>query len=242
MTRRQTAIIAVLVVLVSTSAGAIAQDTAPKVDAPFVDRLLGLNDKWASVSTLDATLAAAKGRVDRYTGWTATKTNFGHEVSPEKELQRVQSFYNANNETFLRYANSRVNATGDHDVVNITFKYGGLEATRYLVADVEDGNYTSARIQASPSNIDSHTELEDGTYMVKLEDGSIEHRETLATSVDDTITLSGSAVDNAPEELRTLHERFIDPNRDVSPQYVIRVGAKYEGAVNSTLITGGETA
>ena len=153
--RRQTLAVLVLVVLSTGSLAAPSvadSETQPK--APFADRVLGIEDEWASVSMLDTTLAVAKGRVDHYTGLAVTKTDFGHEVSPAKELQRVQSFYNAHNETFLDYANQRVNATGEHNVINITFEYAGLSATRYLVATVEDGNYTSARIQASPSNVD----------------------------------------------------------------------------------------
>lgn len=241
MTRRRTLAVVALAALLVGSAAAPALANSD-TQASYADRMLGIEDKKASVSWIDKTIAGTQGKIDGVVDHATTLTDPDHEVAPERKLSRVQAFYNNHSSVFLRYANQRVNATGDHDVVKITFEYEGITATRYLVATVEDGNYTSARIQRSPSTIESYTELEDGTYLVRLDDGTIEHRETLSTEVDDTLTLTGQAVENAPGELERFHETFVADNEDASVRYLIRVGSHYQGDVNSTLITGGNAS
>jgi hypothetical protein len=240
MTRRHSLAVVALAVLLAGSAAAPALANTD-TEASYADRMLGIDDEKASVSWIDKTIAGTQGKLDGVVDKATTLTNFNHEVSPEKKLRTVQRFYNEHSETFLAYANQRVNATGEHDVVKITFQYKDLNATRYLVATVEDGNYTSARIQHSPSNIESSAKLENNSYMVRLEDGTIDHRESLSVEVDDTLTLKGQAVENAPRELERFYQSFIKDNEDASMRYLIRVGAHYQGDVESSLITAAQT-
>jgi len=123
--------------------------------------------------------------------------------------------FNANNRTLEAYANQRVTATTDYDVYNVTFqdKDGGA-ATVYVVATVQDGNFTQAEA-LTPSEFEARNR-----------------------TVDHTITADWYVSRNAAAELEAFVVEYAEPNDDVSPTYAAQKKATYGSGLNSTLWGG----
>jgi hypothetical protein len=69
-----------------------------------------------------------------------------------------QQTFNDHNDTLVAYANQRMTASTSYDVIRLEFHdLDGSEATRYLVADVTNSTYESARV------VNSTTRDVDGT-------------------------------------------------------------------------------
>ena len=226
------------IVLVASVAIPAPATAAPTDDAPFIDHVLGLDDKSGTLSSIDEILAFADGKRSRYIGQARALVS-GEDPEPEKELEQVQDYYNQHSAEFQQYVNDRVagEQVGEHNVVKITFKHEGETATKYLVADVTDGGtYANARIQdTNQRDVESYVELDDGHYLVTRSDGSIDTVDSLTYEVDDTVTAEGFAVTQAREELGTFYEEYVTSENDADRTYLVRMAAKYGSAVDTSL-------
>jgi hypothetical protein len=121
--------------------------------------------------------------------------------------------FNERSESFVTYANDR-NVSGG-EVVQITFDQTDAEESVYLVAEY---NETSNAY--------------DSAAMVNTTD----------RSVDETVTVSGMAADNAADEIEAFHSEFVEDNEDVTTSWLASKWAAYNEDLSSSLIEGGEVA
>lgn len=204
-------------------------------DPAWIDKLLGLDDD-DDASTVESALAVGSGTVDKYT----MGPTIGH-PDPEKQLDAFAAWFNNHSETVAWYANQQVNATGEHNVIKITYEAGDQSETKYLIMPVEDGAYQPGTMQDSqtPPGAVNYVELDDGTYLVNYADGSTETRDQVKYEVDETVTVSGDGVAAINGDLITIYEDHISNGEDVPSPVVKKHGAKYGGSVNGTLVGGG---
>ena len=120
-----------------------------------------------------------------------------------------QQTFNDHNETLVAYANQRMTASTSYDVIRLEFHdLDGTEATRYLVADVTNSSYQSARVVNSTSR-----------------------------SVDGTITADWYVSRHATPELEAFITDYADPGENVSLSWWASTATQYGSGWNSTFNT-----
>lgn len=150
--------------------------------------LLGLE----TASTVAAIFqGAAIGLVDRVQG-------FGEDVDAIASADAVQTFVNNHSGEIQQYINARTTASTEWDTIAVTFHGDEAATTRYVVADVSDGNYTNGRMVG-----------------------------TTDREIDERCELAGQAVANAPEEVRTLYDEFVKRGADIDAQTLGQYEAQY---------------
>lgn len=103
---------------------------------------------------------------------------------------------------WVDYVNDRDLGGSERQTAELTFEFDGEERTRYVIADWDDADerYQSIDIQL-PDEFDG--------------------------DADHWATISGDAVSNAADELDAVHERFIEPNEDITSTYASRLAGRY---------------
>lgn len=229
MTSRTTQLVSLglVLLLVASAGGAAAQQS-------YLDRLFGLDDD-EDPNSIATTLASVQGTVDGM-----QMGELGSTPNPEAQMDALARWYNNHSAAFVAYANAQVNATGAHNVINVTYVVDGNSETKYLILPVENGRYQSAVVQESlsPPGAESYVKIDEETYLVHYADGHTETREQVRYSVDDRIVVHGDAVGAILGDIQTLHKRYIKPAKDVTHAFATRLGAKYSGELESTLIRG----
>lgn len=118
--------------------------------------------------------------------------------------------FNEYNTTLVEYANARDVHEGE--VVQIDCTIGDETATAYIVApyNTTSGAYESAEAVTSTDR-----------------------------TVDHTVALRGPACDNAAAEIETFHDKFAEPDKNVTRGYLVKKGTQYGSHVDEPF-TGGD--
>jgi hypothetical protein len=209
------AVLAVLALLAGAAAPAAANHDSTTQDAGIADSLFGTSDSDGGV--LDSaiqTAGAAYGVVSGQADRALYASPFGPEPdSAEANAEDTMQAFNDHSSDFVDYANGR-NVSGG-EVVQITFDQADASETIYLVAAY---NQTSDQY--------------DSAQMVNSTD----------RTVDETVTVSGMAADNAASEIEAFHSEFVEDNDDVTTSWLAKQWAAYNEDLSSSLIDGGEVA
>jgi hypothetical protein len=219
MTRLKPIAVATLVVLAllaGAAAPAAANHDTTDEDAGIADSLFGTSDSddGGLVDSAIQTAGAAFGVVSGQADRALYASPFGPEPdSAETNAEDTMQAFNDHSGDFVTYANDR-NVSGG-EVVQITFDQADASETIYLVAAY---NETS----------DSYESAE----MVNTTD----------RSVDETVTVSGMAADNAASEIEAFQSEFVEDNEDVTTSWLASKWAAYNEDLSSSLIEGGEMA
>jgi hypothetical protein len=223
MTRpRTTLLIATLAVLALLAGAAIpaaaSHDTTDSdADSSVTDALFGTSDSDDDglVGDITRTVGGGLGVASGTLDRVAYQYSpFGPEPdSAEQNAEETMQAFNERSESFVTYANDR-NVSGG-EVVQITFDQADAEETIYLVAEY---NQTSDAYE------------------------SAEMVNTTDRTVDETVTVSGMAADNAAAEIEAFHSEFVEPNDDVTTSWLAKQWAAYNEDLESSLIEGGEMA
>lgn len=123
---------------------------------------------------------------------------------PQQDIDRLVGDavdeFEAHNEEWLTFVNSRGLGGEDHQSLRLNFEYNGEHRDRYVLADwdADGAEYRSVRIET-------------------------DHEE----EADFEATLRDDAVENAADELEELHDEFIVPNEDVTRSHVSKLAGRY---------------
>ena len=202
------AVVATLVVLASITAGVgMTTVAADDHDDPITDLFDGEDgnetegdDGLVSLSTahalLDSWAATAEGLFQR-------ARDFGDDAEATAAADDVQAFVNNHSASLETYANARVTASTELDTIAFTFQDEAGEDTRYLIADVRDGNYTNVSMVA-----------------------------TTDRTVDERCEIAGQAAADARAELETFHEQFVSEDSDLTAAYLAGLTSEYQPDVS----------
>jgi hypothetical protein len=210
------ATLAVLALLAGAAAPAAANHDSTTEETGIADSLFGTSD-----SDDDGLVGQAQRVVGGFYG-AATggldralyESPFGPEPdSAEQNAEDTMQAFNDHSGDFVDYANDR-NVSGG-EVVQITFDQTDASETIYLVAEYNQSS-----------------DQYDSAQMVNTTD----------RSVDETVTVSGMAADNAAAEIKAFHSEFVADNEDVTTSWLAKQWAAYNEDLESSLIEGGEVA
>lgn len=193
-----------LALLLVSSAIAVAPVTVSADDDSLIgDVLEGSDDD--SEGWLSTARAFVGGYVER------ASLNFRElrdgDWSPDDRADELADEYNPYSSDFEQYANDRTTASTSLDVVEIELVNDDESATRYLVADVENGSYANTSIVESTDR-----------------------------QVDAWVSLCGYAARNAPDELEAFREDFVEDDEDVSASYLAETHGRYGSKLRSDLV------
>jgi hypothetical protein len=124
----------------------------------------------------------------------------------DTHVQAITDEFDAHTGDWLTYVNDRDLGGDGRETLGITFEYAGETRERYVVADYADGGYQSVAIQTP--------------------------EEWSQGSADLTATVSDDAVENGADELRQLHDQYIEPNKDIERSYASELAGRYYWAPN----------
>jgi hypothetical protein len=206
------ATLAVLALLAGAAAPAAANHDSTDEDAGIADSLFGTSDS-NDTGVLD-TVSAALGVASGTLDRAYYESPFGPEPdAAEKNAEELMTAFNDRNASLVSEANTE-NVSGG-EVAKITFDQTDSEAVIYIVSTYNEtsGAYESARVV---TDTDRH--------------------------VDETVTLSGMAADNAAAVLEEFHAKFVESDEDVSKAWLAKQWATYNEDLESSLIEGGEVA
>jgi hypothetical protein len=210
------ATLAVLALLAGAAAPTAANHDSTTQDEGLADSLFGTSDSDDD-GLVGQAQRVAGGLYGAATGGldrALYESPFGPEPdSAEQNAEDTMQAFNERSESFVAYANDR-NVSGG-EVVQITFDQADATETIYLVAEY---NETS--------------DAYDSAAMVNTTD----------RSVDETVTVSGMAADNAADEIEAFHSEFVEDNEDVTTSWLAKQWAAYNEDLESSLIEGGEMA
>jgi hypothetical protein len=210
------ATLAVLALLAGAAAPAAANHDATTQDEGLADSLFGTSDSndTGLVGQAQRVASGLYGAASGTVDRALYEAPFGPEPdSAEANADDTMQAFNEHSSDFVAYANDR-NVSGG-EVVQITFDQRDAEETIYLVAEY---NQTSDQY--------------DSAQMVNTTD----------RTVDETVTVSGMAADNAAEEIEAFHSEFVESNADVTTSWLAKQWAAYNEDLSSSLIEGGEMA
>jgi len=151
--------------------------------------------------------AIATGLRKRVTNTVTETVGLGDQADAETAADDLQQVANDNAAELQVYANDRVTADADFDVLKVDFSVDGETATLYIVADVVDGNYTNASVVKSTER-----------------------------TVDESCTLQGAAARSADDELKQFVNNYVDDDKNVSAALVSRVSSEYGGLIDCSFI------
>lgn len=158
-------------------------------------------------SVLDAYAGAIAGYRSRVTRSITSKTGLSDDISAETAADDLQEVANDNIAGLQSYANDRVNAGTDYDVLELELTIDGETATRYATADVVNGSYENTSVVDSTDR-----------------------------SVDQSCTFEGAAARNAADELQSFIDNYVEPDKDVSEGLVSRITTEYGGKIDCSFI------
>lgn len=96
-------------------------------------------------------------------------------------------------------------------VVKVTWKLDGETATRYILANSSNDNVSTEMVESTDR------------------------------TVDETVTVCGYAAASSYEEIKTFHDEYAEPDKDVDAEYLGRLRGRYGKDVDSSLyVTSGE--
>lgn len=200
--KRQLASVAVaaLLLLAAASGGVVAQedDEEDSLFKQFTGVETSSDDDSGWLDGLGATTSAASNWADRAMyGVNALLSDQTDAERAEEYASNTTEVFNSHNDTLVNYTNARVAATpGDWDTIEVQFGAGDATATRYIVAESADGNFTSAAMV----------------------------NETNRT-VDKTMAIENSAAKSAPEELEYFATEYAAEDRDIDLSLMSRMQA-----------------
>jgi len=185
---------------------AAQQDTAGPVDEVFDS-----SDDGGLLDTVGSYYSAADGVVSgiRSRIVQAVTHSVGVSESPDAEQAAtdVADVVADHRSDLQAYANARSTADGDYDALRFEFTIDGETATRYVTADVVDGNYEGATMVADTDR-----------------------------SVDESCELEGAAARNADEELQTFVDTYVEPGDNVSESLFTRISTQYGGNIDCSFL------
>jgi hypothetical protein len=115
----------------------------------------------------------------------------------------VRTYFNNRSAAFESYgATHPLTGAESRDVVRIVYEVDGETASHVAVANVSDGEYRDPKIVTSTSR-----------------------------SVDYECTLEGAAAKNAPDELATFYEDYVQPGETNTSGWETRMATQYGGNV-----------
>jgi hypothetical protein len=200
---RPFALALVLVLLAAGVAPTTALAQSDSEDEDLSDAIFG-----AAVSAVEDPLGAAS----KFSAWgQGVAANVGAwagdpDRTPSECASDLTTEYNEHNATYEEYVNSRTKAEETRDVVRIDCQQDEdgetTTETVYLVADVQDGNYTNSRIVDSTDR-----------------------------TVDERVLLTGVATEDAPDDLETFRTEYAADDETPPPAYRGRMTGKYWGNV-----------
>lgn len=156
------------------------------------------------------TISAAAG------GWASSNSPFsGADRTPSECASDIKTEINDNSATYETYINDRVNASTDRDVVRVECT---LETRDGLSTDVvTETIYLTADVNTSDDSYENISAVD-----------------TTDRTVDHTVTLSGAATTDGPDDLVEFREEYAEENETPPQQYQARIGGKYSGDVTGT--------
>ncbi len=200
MRRVITSVGVVALLLIASISGGVTAQTED--ENSLFEQLTGedTDDKTLG-DRVDAVTAAIDGYLERAT-YAASSTQAT--LDGTSDAERAQGYatnatevYNTHNETIESYTNKRVNVTvANWDTIAVEFGVGEATATRYLVADAENGNFVNSKM------------VNDTTR-----------------DVDHTLELDGYAAKNAGKELSYFAEEYAAVDRNVDGSLMTRLQA-----------------
>lgn len=137
---------------------------------------------------------------------------FGDEpdVTAAEAEKQVRTYFNNRSAEFQQYAvDHRLTGAESRDVVRIVYKIDGESASHIAQATVKDGEYQNPEIVASTSR-----------------------------TVDVECTLEENAARNAPDELATIYEDYVQPGKTNTSDLETRLATQYAGSVSCTEVSG----
>ena len=198
------AAVAALLLLAAVSGGVVAQE---EEENSLFEEFTGVETNSADDSGwldgVDATIATATNWAERATYGVSSM------LSEKTDAERAQTYatnttevFNSHNETLATYTDSRVNVTGSEwDTIAVEFGVGDETATRYLVSDYQNGNFTDA-VMVNDTN----------------------------RTVDKTLVLEDYAAKKASDELEYFATEYAAEDRDVDFALLSRMQA-YAGNI-----------
>ena len=132
------------------------------------------------------------------------------EPTPEEETGDLQTFVNANNESFVNHTNE----VFDH--------YG---------ANVSNTTYV---LELTVENVEGDTTDRDTVRVVATADGSNVTSLSVADSTNETVdrthTLGWNKAEDLNEDIRSYHENYVETGEVPSKAYIVRMASKYNVA------------
>lgn len=154
-----------------------------------------------------ATITLISSGWDRAKYAAASASPFGGiEQTADQEIETLASTYNANNATLEAYVNNRTTLEQDR-TIKLSLHIEETSATRYLEANVTDGNVTESSIVTSTER-----------------------------TVTDEVAVCGYAATQSTEELEHFTEEYATPNEDVDLEYLAELRGSYAKDVDATLL------
>lgn len=112
--------------------------------------------------------------------------------------QGVRTYINGNSTDFVNWSESRYNASQNPAVAEVVYEVDGERAKHYIVTNASNGTYDSLTVTNSTDR-----------------------------TVEWTCTLEGAAAQNAPVEVRDIHQEFVVQNESITGEYKAELAAKY---------------
>jgi len=204
-----------LVVVLAAVAGAATPAAAD--DGGVLDALFGDDDDDDSdtgvLEKAKAIGAGAKaigaGALDR--AQASIETRLGGGELAGTSADRVEATWNDNTTVLLNWANNRMTASTELDVLKLRFEGAqDSEAVRYVIADV---NETTGEYEAV---------------------GIVDSVEDMDLTVDEGCTLSDHAARNADAELAHFINEYAAQGENITDPYRAELKAEYFGTVDCT--------
>lgn len=206
-------LVAVLIVTAAAAPTAVAASDDDEEDS-ILDRAIGFAGTAKSIledpgAALDEAIAGAKGlyaNAKYRSGWGDP------ERTPGECVEDIQTEYNQHNTTYEAYANSRITATADRDVVKLTCE---LEVDDDLE---RESVYFVANASAAANGTFQNTTVVTETDRV----------------VDQTVVLSGLATEELPDDFENFTEDYAMTDETPSRSYGAGMKAKYAGHIHGS--------
>lgn len=210
------AVIAVATLVLAAAAGPAAAAS----DDSFFGNLVKPGDQGADgiASDVAVEVAGLTGQAARLQA-TINVPFIGSSTSTSVEnatayAEAATATFNSNNKTLVAIANANSDASADYDVWAVYFHdRSGGNVTRYVVADVVDGDYQNTRM-LTPSEFGA-----------------------LNRTRDHYLSLDWYASRNADEELQAFADTFGDTH-NISRSYAAKLYAQYGSGVESDVLGG----
>ncbi len=200
MRRVLTSVGVVMLLLVASISGGVVAQTED--ENSLFEQLTGEDtDDTTLGDRVDAVTATLDGYLERA---TYSASSVQATLNGTSDAERAQTYatdatavYNANNQTIEEYTNKRVTATvSEWDTIAVEFTVGEATATRYLVSEEQNGEFT-------------HSEMVNDT----------------TREVDRTLRLDEYAAESASEELSYFVEEYAAEDENVDASLVSRMQA-----------------